>query len=58
VRGREEFHLLTVADIGLALPALLEQIKRRNADLITLTTHHATLEDVFVSLTGRMLRNE
>jgi hypothetical protein len=25
---------------------------------VTLTTHQATLEDVFVSLTGRMLRDD
>jgi hypothetical protein len=34
--------------------ALLE---RRNVELSMLTTHHATLEDVFVSLTGRQLRD-
>src|SRR5437016_4888712 len=37
-----------------ALPGLLE---RRGAELSLLATHHATLEDVFVSLTGRQLRD-
>jgi ABC-2 type transport system ATP-binding protein len=49
---------LTVSEIGLALPALLSELSRQRAELITLTTHQATLEDVFVSLTGRMLRDE
>jgi ABC-2 type transport system ATP-binding protein len=47
---------LTVAEIGVALPALLTEIKRQQSELVSLTTHQATLEDVFVSLTGRMLR--
>jgi len=47
---------LTVAEIGIALPALLAEIKRQQSELVSLTTHQATLEDVFVSLTGRMLR--
>jgi ABC-2 type transport system ATP-binding protein len=48
---------LTVVDIGRALPALLAELERQRVKLITLTTHQATLEDVFVSLTGRMLRD-
>lgn len=60
VRGTlktEERYSLTVVEISEALPALLALIERRGANLITLTTHQATLEDVFVSLTGRMLRD-
>jgi ABC-2 type transport system ATP-binding protein len=53
---RGEVYALTVAEIGVALPALLAEIKRQQSELVTLTTHQATLEDVFVSLTGRMLR--
>ena len=48
---------LTVSEIGLALPALLSELERQSAELITLATHQATLEDVFVNLTGRMLRD-
>lgn len=48
---------LTVVDISRALPALLAELERQRVQLITLTTHQATLEDVFVSLTGRMLRD-
>jgi len=42
--------------MGIALPALVAEIERQQAELVSLTTHQATLEDVFVSLTGRMLR--
>jgi ABC-2 type transport system ATP-binding protein len=54
---RGEDYSLTVAEIGIALPALLAEIKQQQSELVTLTTHQATLEDVFVSLTGRMLRD-
>ena len=56
VHKRGEEYALTVSEIGVALPALLAEIKQQQAD-VTLTTHQATLEDVFVSLTGRMLRD-
>lgn len=58
VRAANEKYALTVSDIATALPALLAEIERQGAELLTLTTHQATLEDVFVSLTGRMLRDE
>jgi ABC-2 type transport system ATP-binding protein len=51
-------YALTVTDISLALPALLSELEQQHAKLVALTTHQATLEDVFVSLTGRMLRND
>jgi ABC-2 type transport system ATP-binding protein len=54
---RGETYALTVSEIGVALPSLLAEIKRQQSELVTLTTHQATLEDVFVSLTGRMLRD-
>ncbi len=57
VHKRGEVYALTVSEIGVALPALLAEIKRQQSELVTLTTHQATLEDVFVSLTGRMLRD-
>jgi len=60
VRGvatRNGGYALTVHDIGVALPALLSELERQGASLVTLTTHQATLEDVFISLTGRMLRD-
>jgi ABC-2 type transport system ATP-binding protein len=57
LHNRGDVYALTVSEIGVALPALLAEIKRQQSDLVTLTTHQATLEDVFVSLTGRMLRD-
>ena len=41
-----------------AVPALLEQLALQGVPLTELSTHSATLEDVFVSLTGRHLRDE
>jgi ABC-2 type transport system ATP-binding protein len=57
LRSGENSYALTVSDIGSALPALLAELARHRAELVTLTTHQATLEDVFVSLTGRTLRD-
>ncbi len=54
---RGDDYSLTVREIGIALPALLAEIKTQQSELVSLTTHQATLEDVFVSLTGRMLRD-
>ena len=45
---------LTVDQLHVALPAILERAGPRG--LTRLSTHHATLEDVFVHLTGRRLR--
>jgi ABC-2 type transport system ATP-binding protein len=50
--------LLTVTEPHLAIPPLLERVSRRGKALASLTTRHASLEDVFVSLTGRHLRDE
>jgi ABC-2 type transport system ATP-binding protein len=43
--------------VHLTVPALLEALARSSASLAHLTTHSATLEDVFVSMTGRHLRD-
>lgn len=55
--GDGSSYSLTVQEISTALPALLAELERQRVELLTLTTHQATLEDVFVSLTGRMLRD-
>ncbi len=55
--GNNNGYSLTVQDISTALPSLLAELERQRVSLINLTTHQATLEDVFVSLTGRMLRD-
>lgn len=49
---------LTVAESHVAIPALLELLRTRGLELARLTTRHASLEDVFVNLTGRHLRDE
>jgi ABC-2 type transport system ATP-binding protein len=51
-------YALTVAEPHVAIPALLAELARQAVELSSLTTHHATLDDVFVSLTGRTLRDE
>jgi len=38
--------------------ALLAELQRRRAQLVHLTTRQASLEDVFVQLTGRHLRED
>jgi ABC-2 type transport system ATP-binding protein len=48
---------LTVTELHRALPALLALLQQRHLELSSLTTHHATLDDVFVALTGRQLRD-
>jgi ABC-2 type transport system ATP-binding protein len=48
---------LRVDSLAEAVPKLLAIIEGRGAKLITLTTHAATLEDLFVALTGRELRD-
>lgn len=47
---------LIVSHLHEALPALLKSVDEPDAFTL-LTTHSATLEDVFVSLTGRQLRD-
>jgi len=47
-----------VTELHRAVPALLAELARQAAPLTELRTHSATLEDVFVILTGRHLRDE
>jgi ABC-2 type transport system ATP-binding protein len=58
VTGQRESFRLSVRRIGEMMPALLMELERRGVALESLTTHQATLEDVFVHLTGRALRDE
>jgi len=48
---------LTVREVHRTVPALLSALAAQGASPSQLATHHATLEDVFVSLTGRTLRD-
>jgi ABC-2 type transport system ATP-binding protein len=49
---------LTVSHPHTTVPALLALLAERGATLTQLATHHATLEDVFLRLTGRSLRDD
>jgi ABC-2 type transport system ATP-binding protein len=57
-RLQNDQYALTVAEPHVALPALLRHLQQLGRDLAALTTRHATLEDVFVNLTGRHLRDD
>ncbi|HET7712393.1 MAG TPA: ABC transporter ATP-binding protein [Thermoanaerobaculia bacterium] len=54
---RGEGWQLRVDALAETVPQLLALVEQRGARLQTLTTHAATLEDLFVSLTGRELRD-
>jgi ABC-2 type transport system ATP-binding protein len=61
VRRVSEHHdatVLAVTHIGRTLPALVELLEEAEVEVRSLTTRQPTLEDVFVSLTGRGLRDE
>jgi ABC-2 type transport system ATP-binding protein len=55
---RENTFRVRVAELHRAVPALLAELHRQGVPLTELRTHSATLEDVFVELTGRHLRDE
>ena len=49
---------MMVTELHRAVPAVLDELSRQNVPLTELRTHSASLEDVFVGLTGRHLRDE
>ncbi len=58
IRAADGKTRLTVSRVHETVPALMRLLAERRATLSELVTHHATLEDVFLSLTGRHLRDE
>jgi ABC-2 type transport system ATP-binding protein len=50
--------VLSVRETHETIPALLAALHKRGSHLLHLTTRQASLEDVFVRLTGRHLREE
>jgi ABC-2 type transport system ATP-binding protein len=48
---------LRVDTLAESVPDLLAAIERSGAKIVTLSTHAATLEDLFVTMTGRELRD-
>jgi len=57
VGQRDGETVLSVKEIGVALPAIVAELTRIGVRFDALRTHEATLEDVFVHLTGRGLRD-
>jgi ABC-2 type transport system ATP-binding protein len=58
VRHDNGFVCLNVHEPHLTIPALLDALKKQGEQLLHLTTRQASLEDVFVRLTGRHLRED
>jgi ABC-2 type transport system ATP-binding protein len=58
VRRDANTYSLTATEPHLAVPALVTALSAAGLPLSRLATRHATLEDVFVALTGRSLRDE
>ncbi|HEY7617152.1 MAG TPA: ABC transporter ATP-binding protein, partial [Terriglobales bacterium] len=58
VRHEDGVVCLTVREPHRTIPALLDVVARQGRQLEQLTTRQASLEDVFVRLTGRHLREE
>jgi ABC-2 type transport system ATP-binding protein len=58
VRNENRTICLNVREPHLTIPALLEAVNRRGQQLEHLSTRQASLEDVFVRLTGRHLRED
>ncbi len=58
VRADDGLFSLRVSEPHETIPALLAEVQKQRAQLAHLTTRQASLEDVFVQLTGRHLREE
>jgi len=58
VREEDGLICLSVREPHRTIPALLEAVDKESAQLERLTTRQASLEDVFVNLTGRHLRED
>jgi ABC-2 type transport system ATP-binding protein len=57
-RSENRRYQLSVSELHRSVPSLFDELARQGIALTELRTHSATLEDVFVSLTGRHLRDE
>ncbi|MBK7857355.1 MAG: ABC transporter ATP-binding protein [Archangiaceae bacterium] len=57
VSPKADARVLHAADVAAALPALLELARAQKVQVKNVTTREATLEDVFVHLTGSELRD-
>ena len=57
-RADEGLHQLSVSELHTAVPRIFAALEDQGVHLSEFRTHSATLEDVFVRLTGRNLRDE
>ena len=57
-RVDENLHQLSVSELHTTVPAIFAALEGQGLHLSEFRTHSATLEDVFVRLTGRNLRDE
>ena len=57
-RVDEALHQLSVSELHTAVPHIFAALEEQGVHLSEFRTHSATLEDVFVRLTGRNLRDE
>jgi len=58
VRSDDGLVSLNVREPHRTIPALLDEVAQQGSEIIHLTTRQASLEDVFVRLTGRHLRED
>jgi ABC-2 type transport system ATP-binding protein len=58
VRREEDAYCLAVTAAHVTVPALLQLLAEEDRDLVRLSTRQSSLEDVFVALTGRHLRDD
>jgi ABC-2 type transport system ATP-binding protein len=54
----EGLHRLSVSELHIAVPRIFAALRGQGLHLSEFRTHSATLDDVFVKLTGRNLRDE
>jgi ABC-2 type transport system ATP-binding protein len=57
-RVEEALHQLSVSELHTAVPRIFAALEEQGLHLSEFRTHSATLEDVFVRMTGRNLRDE
>jgi ABC-2 type transport system ATP-binding protein len=57
-RVDDSLHQLSVSELHTAVPRIIAALEEQGLHLSEFRTHSATLEDVFVRLTGRKLRDE
>ncbi len=58
ITRRIDRFVLRVSELRIALPAVIQELDRQRVELQTVATHQATLDDVFLHLTGRGLLDD